>query len=205
MVLLSPRFLTDAFTSAHLAAAKALLSGPTTAVCSVRKTPIDIRTAVRPSTSPNRCFLLGNVQDPVTVCLCPRAHAIRSLAHIACLSEHFYTRGPPRAAPLIARGSACPTCSTWVSWGDIVKGMYRRKAGRAVQVEDDDHELVEKPGARHSGRGAGPACCVCTVGQEGEADGSEWYSSNHRQTETQQVDKGPPKEAARCWPLQYRG
>ena len=57
IVLPSPGFLTDAFTSAHLAAARALLSSPTTAVCSVCKTPIDIRTAVRPSPSPNRAFV----------------------------------------------------------------------------------------------------------------------------------------------------
>ena len=43
--------------------------------------------------------------------------------------------------PIIPRGGNCPTCQTWVSWGDIVKGMYRRKAGRAVEVEEDlDHE-----------------------------------------------------------------
>jgi hypothetical protein len=32
-----------------------------------------------------------------------------------------------------------------VSWGDIVKGMYRRKAGRVVEVEDEpDHDDDEE-------------------------------------------------------------
>ena len=131
-------FLPDSFTSVHLAGARALASGPRTLPCSVCKNPIDIRTTVRPSTSSRWCRPLTNLQDPVTVCLCPTV-ACNSVTHISCLSDHFQAQDP--LSPIIPRGGTCPTCQTWVSWGDIVKGMYRRKVGRAIEVEEDhDHE-----------------------------------------------------------------
>ena len=143
-------FLPDAFTVAHLAGARTLASTPRTSQCSVCKTPIDIRTTVRPFTSSYWYHPLTSLQDPVTVCLCPTP-ACHSLAHISCLSEHFQDQDP--LSPIIPRGGNCPTCRAWVSWGDIVKGMYRRKAGRAIEVEEDpdhdedgDPELVETLG-----------------------------------------------------------
>jgi structure-specific endonuclease subunit SLX1 len=91
--------------------------------------------------SPSLCHVLTGLQDPVTVCLCPTP-TCHSLTHITCLSEHFHNQDS--LSPIIPRGGECPTCQTWVSWGDIVKGMYRRKAGRAVEVEEDpDHEQDE--------------------------------------------------------------
>ena len=131
-------FLLGSFTSIHLASASALASGPRTLMCSLCTNPIDIHTTVRPFSSSLWCHPLTNIQDPVTVCLCPTA-ACHSIAHISCLADHFQVQDP--LTPIIPRGGNCPTCQTWVSWGEIVKGMYRRKSGRAVEVEEDlDHE-----------------------------------------------------------------
>ena len=131
-------FPLDSFTSIHLAGAGALASGPRTLLCSLCKDSIDIHTTVRPFTPSRWCHLLTKLQDPVTVCMCPTV-ACNSITHILCLSDHFQAQDP--LSPIIPRGGNCPTCQTWVSWGDIVKGMYRRKAGRAIEVEEDlDHE-----------------------------------------------------------------
>lgn len=44
---------------------------------------------------------------------------------------------------IIPRGGSCPTCRSYVLWGDIVKGCYRRRAGKAIQEdEDEDDEEV---------------------------------------------------------------
>ncbi|KAE9408580.1 hypothetical protein BT96DRAFT_985461 [Gymnopus androsaceus JB14] len=44
-------------------------------------------------------------------------------------------------SPLIPRGGSCPSCSNYVLWGDVVKGCYRRSAGGAVSVEEDEEAL----------------------------------------------------------------
>ncbi|KAJ3761797.1 hypothetical protein EV360DRAFT_79874 [Lentinula raphanica] len=45
----------------------------------------------------------------------------------------------PLSTPLL--GGNCPSCSNFVLWGDIVKGCYRRAAGEAVSVEEDEEAL----------------------------------------------------------------
>ncbi|KAJ3864472.1 hypothetical protein EV359DRAFT_63978 [Lentinula novae-zelandiae] len=46
-------------------------------------------------------------------------------------------------APMVPRGGNCPSCFDFVLWGDVVKGCYRRSAGGAVSVEEDE-EALEK-------------------------------------------------------------
>lgn len=41
---------------------------------------------------------------------------------------------------MIPRGGHCKSCRTYVLWGDIVRGMYRRSAGGALGEEEDGDE-----------------------------------------------------------------
>ncbi|KAF5388783.1 hypothetical protein D9757_005670 [Collybiopsis confluens] len=46
-------------------------------------------------------------------------------------------------SPMIPRGGSCPSCSNYVLWGDVVKGCYRRAAGGALSVEEEE-ELLDR-------------------------------------------------------------
>ncbi|KAK7045732.1 Slx4p interacting protein [Paramarasmius palmivorus] len=47
--------------------------------------------------------------------------------------------------PMIPRGGTCPGCSTYVLWGDIVKGLYRRAAD-GVSAATEEEEVDEANG-----------------------------------------------------------
>ncbi|GJE93433.1 structure-specific endonuclease subunit SLX1 [Phanerochaete sordida] len=114
-----PIDVTDSqFTTAHLYKAHTL-TGPHH--CSVCKEPI----ADFPA-------------NALEVALCP-APTCKSLAHLACLAQSFTTSSPPsaHAPPLVPRGGACPSCSTYVLWGDVVRGCYRVHEGGAGALPED--------------------------------------------------------------------
>ncbi|ESK91029.1 giy-yig catalytic domain containing protein [Moniliophthora roreri MCA 2997] len=84
--------------------------------------------------------------DPLAHSLCPQS-SCTSISHLRCLSQAFLSQlqGASMEAPMLPRGGTCPGCSTYVLWGDIVKGLYRRAAGdfSAVTEEDSDEETGE--------------------------------------------------------------
>lgn len=95
---------------------------------------------------------IADSSDHLAFALCPSSGACTAVAHLACLSRHFLAHeaaAAPASASLTASGGArasataqpqppllpdqgaCPTCSTPLRWGDIVRGCYRRKANEA--------------------------------------------------------------------------
>ncbi|KAJ4000609.1 hypothetical protein F5050DRAFT_1803950 [Lentinula boryana] len=76
--------------------------------------------------------------DPLTHALCPQ-HACNGTAHLLCLSQHFLNQGPSDL--MVPRGGDCPSCSSFVLWGDVIKGCYRRATGGAVSVEEEEETL----------------------------------------------------------------
>ena len=48
-----------------------------------------------------------------------------------CLSEHFLNSQITNNG-LVPRGGICTSCSTYVLWGDIIRGCYRRMTGGAI-------------------------------------------------------------------------
>ncbi|KAJ3988878.1 hypothetical protein F5890DRAFT_265375 [Lentinula detonsa] len=111
----------EKFTSAHLNKHINLLASKESLECSVCHEPLTTYTS-----------------DPLTHALCPQ-HACNGTAHLLCLSQHFLNQGP--SDPMVPRGGDCPSCSTFVLWGDVVKGCYRRAAGGAVSVEEEEEAL----------------------------------------------------------------
>ncbi|KAJ3571004.1 hypothetical protein NP233_g4044 [Leucocoprinus birnbaumii] len=45
---------------------------------------------------------------------------------------------------LLPRGGTCTSCGNYTLWGDIVRGCYRRQAGRAVPEVDADEAVEEE-------------------------------------------------------------
>ncbi|KAJ4500265.1 hypothetical protein C8R41DRAFT_810768 [Lentinula lateritia] len=87
------------------------------------------------------------ISDPLTHALCPH-NSCNGTAHLLCLSQHFISQSLSGKcnlsdAPMVPRGGNCPSCFDFVLWGDVVKGCYRRSAGGAVSVEEDE-EALEK-------------------------------------------------------------
>ncbi|KAJ3975412.1 hypothetical protein EV361DRAFT_503113 [Lentinula raphanica] len=82
--------------------------------------------------------LTNYTSEPLTHALCPH-HSCEGTAHLLCLSRYFLKQGS--AESMVPRGGNCPSCSNFVLWGDIVKGCYRRAAGEAVSVEEDEEAL----------------------------------------------------------------
>ncbi|KAH8828135.1 hypothetical protein DL96DRAFT_1150007 [Flagelloscypha sp. PMI_526] len=72
--------------------------------------------------------LLDYSSDPLSHVLCP-SHDCKLVAHIHCMAEWFlHDSGSPLLVP---RGGRCPSCVSYVLWGDVVKGSYRRAGGGA--------------------------------------------------------------------------
>ncbi|KAG6866649.1 hypothetical protein C0991_000759 [Blastosporella zonata] len=76
--------------------------------------------------------------DALSTALCPSA-SCTAVSHITCLSKKFL--GTSTTA-LIPRGGTCSSCNTYILWGDIVRGSYRRMVG-GVPTELPDLEEDE--------------------------------------------------------------
>ncbi|KAJ7647581.1 hypothetical protein FB45DRAFT_893830 [Roridomyces roridus] len=90
----------------------------------------------RPSCSVCKQDVLDFGTDHLKTTLCPTS-GCTAVSHISCLSRDFLASH----TGMIPRGGVCKSCRTYVLWGDIVRGMYRRSAGGTVQLEGDDDAL----------------------------------------------------------------
>ncbi|KAJ7668441.1 hypothetical protein DFH06DRAFT_198905 [Mycena polygramma] len=116
---LGPIKVDDAqFTSAHLAKNTALLATNRRLTCSICNEDV-----------------LNYSTDPLKTTLCPTT-GCTAVSHILCLSDDFLSSQPSDSG-MIPRGGHCKSCQTYVLWGDIIRGMYRRSAGGAVPEEDE--------------------------------------------------------------------
>lgn len=64
------------------------------------------------------------------------------VSHLTCLSAKFLTQEPSDSA-LLPRGGTCGSCGTYVLWGDVIRGSYRRYQGGAAIDEDEEEERSE--------------------------------------------------------------
>ncbi|KAJ7072526.1 hypothetical protein C8F01DRAFT_250575 [Mycena amicta] len=81
--------------------------------------------------------------DPLATVLCPAA-ACSAVAHITCLSHKFLAAQAhaSTSSNVLPRGGNCSACGTYVLWGDIVRGSFRRAAGGVPpELEGDDDAL----------------------------------------------------------------
>lgn len=111
------------FTSAYLAkntAVAALPTKPSCGVCGERITEYS--------------------SEPLSTTLCPH-NRCTSTSHLLCLSQDWLAAQQDNTG-LLPRGGQCRSCKSYVLYGDIIRGCYRRAAGRAIAVEDDEEEHV---------------------------------------------------------------
>ncbi|KZT43395.1 hypothetical protein SISSUDRAFT_1040409 [Sistotremastrum suecicum HHB10207 ss-3] len=133
-----------AFTEIHLAKWRTL-SGQSDSYrgsCSVCGKPIDLHTSAVESIS-----------------LCPQ-ETCSAFTHLECLAAHFLENRADLlslndSSMLIPRGGPCPSCTHYILWGDVIRGMYRRKPhhGTVKDVEYDvseDERLIISPRRRSS-------------------------------------------------------
>ncbi|KAF9070888.1 hypothetical protein BDP27DRAFT_573136 [Rhodocollybia butyracea] len=113
----------EEFTTKHLNKHLDILASKALVHCSVCREP-----------------LVNYVSEPLTNALCPHS-SCSATAHLLCLSNLFLAQLGGSDAPLVPRGGSCPSCANYVLWGDVVKGCYRRAAGGAVTVEEDEEAL----------------------------------------------------------------
>ncbi|KAG6821039.1 hypothetical protein H0H93_007929 [Arthromyces matolae] len=71
-----------------------------------------------------------------------------AISHMACLAQTFLNSNP-NPVTVIPRGGSCPSCKSYVLWGDIVRGSYRRMAGSTntkvvEEEEDEDEDLLDE-------------------------------------------------------------
>lgn len=99
------------------------------------------RCASLPSFTIYPSFMFINGKDPLKTTLCP-ATGCTAVSHLSCLSDDFLSSQTSDTG-MIPRGGRCKSCHTYVLWGDVIRGMYRRSAGGALPDEDegDDDEL----------------------------------------------------------------
>ncbi|KAL1710386.1 hypothetical protein EV121DRAFT_192957 [Schizophyllum commune] len=115
-------------------------------------------TSVAASTTKPTCSVCGEqiteyTSDPLTTTLCPTTGCM-STAHLMCLSQEWLAAEPDNQG-LIPRGGHCRECKSYVLYGDIIRGSYRRAMGKAVVLEDDEdgngQEEVEEDISKEDG------------------------------------------------------
>ncbi|KAJ7078857.1 hypothetical protein B0H15DRAFT_526893 [Mycena belliarum] len=111
------------FTSAYLAKNTALLASNRRLTCSVCQGDLS-----------------NYSTDPLNTTLCP-ATGCMAVSHLSCLAEDFLSSQAPDTG-MIPRGGRCSSCNTYVLWGDIVRGMYRRSAGGALAAPEGDDDAL---------------------------------------------------------------
>ncbi|KAL1746543.1 hypothetical protein HDZ31DRAFT_33966 [Schizophyllum fasciatum] len=126
-----------------------------------RKGPVDVadtqftsqylakNTAVVASPTKPSCAICGEqiteyTSEPLTTTLCP-ASGCMSAAHLMCLSQDWLSAEKDNSG-LIPRGGRCRGCQSYILYGDIIRGSYRRAAGRAIAVEDDNEDEIAAVG-----------------------------------------------------------
>ncbi|KAH9851034.1 hypothetical protein C2E23DRAFT_925964 [Lenzites betulinus] len=81
--------------------------------------------------------------DSLSVTLCP-AGGCKAVTHLSCLSGDFLARAPTSSSNIIPRGGTCNQCHSYVLWGDVIRGCYRRHQGGVALEQDladeDDQE-----------------------------------------------------------------
>ncbi|KAI0649833.1 hypothetical protein C8Q79DRAFT_350476 [Trametes meyenii] len=86
---------------------------------------------------------IAHNSDPLAVALCP-AMACKAVSHLACLSHRFLSEESPASSDIIPRGGTCKACHSYILWGDIIRGCYRRRQGGVAPEneleEPDDQE-----------------------------------------------------------------
>ncbi|KAJ7209601.1 hypothetical protein GGX14DRAFT_364387 [Mycena pura] len=82
-------------------------------------------------------------QDPLTTGLCP-ATGCSAVAHLLCLSRAFLAVEAQTSdmVGILPRGGNCGACGTYVLWGDIVRGTFRRATGGTPTELDEDADAL---------------------------------------------------------------
>ncbi|CAL1710047.1 unnamed protein product [Somion occarium] len=112
----------ESFTSEHLkkASSRALVGGSLR--CSICDNPIDSFSG-----------------DPLNHALCPSSGCM-AVSHLRCLADDFLKSSTSAIVDIIPRGGTCRECHSYVLWGDVIRGCYRRAKDDATAVEDPDTE-----------------------------------------------------------------
>lgn len=84
-------------------------------------------------------------QKPLEYALCPSSDCV-SVSHLHCLAREFLKENPPQSE-LIPRGGSCRSCDSYVLWGDIIRGCYRRQKGGVTLESEVDAEEDEASGS----------------------------------------------------------
>ena len=84
--------------------------------------------------------LTSRPQEALKVALCPSGNC-KAISHLSCLATDFISSDSLRSSELLPRGGSCKSCKTYVLWGDVIRGCYRRhQGGKAPELEESDSE-----------------------------------------------------------------
>ncbi|KAK7676421.1 hypothetical protein QCA50_020639, partial [Cerrena zonata] len=102
-----------------------------------------LKKALNLNSSPVKCSICQSTIDnlskePLNYALCP-ASECTAVSHIRCLAKDFLSSSTSKV-DIIPRGGTCRKCHTYVLWGDVIRGCYRRRKGGADLIEDPDPE-----------------------------------------------------------------
>ncbi|KAG9039258.1 Slx4p interacting protein [Tulasnella sp. JGI-2019a] len=159
---IGPIDITDSqFTSEHLEKYHALLEGQATCQCAVCEDDISLPTTVSRSHTCGSFCMPTSSQDNLSIILCTQGPCT-AVSHLRCLANQFIVSSPveidttgqssdaPIVASMVPRGGECPSCKSWMLWGDLIRGCYRRHKGgvgavvaEALESSENDEEETD--------------------------------------------------------------
>jgi len=79
-------------------------------------------------------------QEALKVALCPSG-SCKAISHLSCLATDFLSSDSSQSLELLPRGGNCKYCKSYVLWGDVIRGCYRRhQGGKAPELEESNGE-----------------------------------------------------------------
>lgn len=115
--------------------------------CGICHEPVDAK--VCSGAAPTMVKLTRIPQNHLTFAVCPSdpsAHECHATFHLPCLAGHFLPSDPdtsspaPVPRPLLPKTGTCPSCSTPLEWGQVIRGCYTRRDGERDAVVDTEKE-----------------------------------------------------------------
>jgi len=74
------------------------------------------------------------------VALCPSGDC-KAVSHLTCLATDFLRSDSSQSSGFLPRGGNCRSCKSYLLWGDVIRGCYRRhQGGKVPQLEESDRE-----------------------------------------------------------------
>lgn len=118
--------------------------------------------------------------------LCPHSDCT-AVSHLECLASDFLGQAEGSShTSIIPRGGECRSCHTYVLWGDVIRGCYRRHVTPETEIEDAESDTLTRKRTKRSAKTTRPKKTL--LAHDSDSDGGELFDIDVSSTEEGEFD-----------------